>query len=348
MKKLTFLAAAALMATSAFAGDHSIKATARMSWKSTSVNSPKSSNSKITAEFAHLNFDGKLNNYTNYYLDLNLAGTEATANSSYDATSGRVYSVGVVRTLSEGLTLNLGKQGFLVGGTEIMKGAEDQYATSYFYDQTYGLNKEFGATLAKNFMGQTLSVQLSNGNALARGNNGQSKYGWAAHWAGDLMGGMIKPSVGYTVRPGLDIDTNATDNVHDYRDSSALGVGAEFNFVPTINLALDYGLLKFKKGGTATADQKANSIVAMASYKGMELITPFVKFAKDTKKLSNTGSKSNEVTTMALGLELKEAKNDPIRYHAAFSSSEDKTTSTGAKSKTTTILVGAKFDANIL
>jgi hypothetical protein len=314
-----------------------------MSWSHKDYDKTQSNKSLIAAEYAHLDFAGKLNASTTYYMDLNLAGSESAGNAAYDATSSRIDAVGVVRTLAEGLTLNLGKQGFLVGGTEIMTAGQDQYVTSNFFDKADGLTTEFGATVSKEMMGQTFSVQFSNGNATSRSNNAQTKYGYAAHWGGNLMNGMIKPSVGYTVRPAYDVDSSSTTT--DWREASMLGAGAEFNLIPTVKFAVDYGLLTAKKISSESGDSKESTIMAMAAYTGHELLTPFVKFSKDTFKPA--GTKSKDITKLGLGVEFREAKNDAIRYHAAYVSETDKPVS-GTKHTYSTILVGAKFEANIL
>jgi hypothetical protein len=79
-----------------------------MSWSHKDYDKTQSNKSLIAAEYAHLDFAGKLNASTTYYMDLNLAGSESAGNAAYDATSSRIDAVGVVRTLAEGLTLNLG------------------------------------------------------------------------------------------------------------------------------------------------------------------------------------------------------------------------------------------------
>ncbi len=335
MKKLTIVAAMALTATTAFAGDHSIKGIARMSWKHVDddVNSTPNT-SIIKAEYANLNFAGKLTGNTNYYLELNLAATSDAANN--DGTADYLDAFGVERTLAEGLTLNIGKQGLLVGGVEVGHAAEDQYITSYYFDQADGLTNELGLTLSKEMMGHTLSLQYTNGNAEDRSGK-QSQYGWAAHLAGNFGNGMVKPMIGYTVRPGG--DTN--------QDKTLMGLGAELNVIPNMQLDLDYGLVTAKKGFTVTKDQKSNTLAVLASYTGHELVTPFVKYFKDTKKTNNDGSKKEDVTGMGLGVEYREAKVDPIRWHAAYTSKETKPV-TGAKTKEIIMTVGAKFEANIL
>jgi hypothetical protein len=292
--------------------------------------------SLITAEWARVYFNGKADANTKYYMSWNVAGGGWTA--SKDATSPFIDTVGIVRTLGEGLTLNLGKQFLLFGGTETVHENVDQYITSNFWTQADALGNQFGATLAKEFAGQTLSIQTFNGNLESKAAEGQSRYGWAASWAGDLAKGMVKPSVGYTVRP----------EAASGKSRNLLGVGAQFNVVPSLVIEADYGLDTQKKAGTNNVDLKTTTIVGLVSYTGMEKVTPFAKFFKDTYKTTIAdGSKEKDVTAWGLGLELKESKEDAMRYHVAYTSAQTKPV-TGTKSTVGTIFLGAKMDLAIL
>ena len=114
MKKFTFVAAAALMASTAFAADHSLNLQGRMSWINTNRDHAKTgkvSDSRIAAETADLTFNGKLSANTTYQVGLNLAslglGTSSTdanpTKNSGDNTSDFIDTIYVTRTLAEGL-----------------------------------------------------------------------------------------------------------------------------------------------------------------------------------------------------------------------------------------------------
>jgi hypothetical protein len=364
MKKMTFIAAAALMASSAFAGDHAINLQGRMSWINTNRDTTKThlpNDSRIAAERADLTFAGKLSSNTKYTLGLNLAsmglgtsGADASpTKNSGDNTSGFIDSIYVTKTLAEGLTLDIGKRPLLGGGFEVTHLAIDEYAKSNYWTTVDSTGNQFGLTLSKEMMGHSLMLQLNNGNKdrtvpVTTGTSAsQSKMGWAAEWMGDYAHGMLKTNVGYTVIPSA----TATQS------TNLLGAGLQLN-VSKFVVEADYDLITGKKalnnGGT---DSKKSSIVGVVSYTGMETVTPFAKFMVDTYKdaavAAHYGEKTSGVTSFGLGVEFKEAKADAIRYHAVYTSSKYKYETVGGTLQGTdhtdsTILIGAKMDVNIL
>jgi len=350
MKRLGVLAAASLLTVSAMAADNTISATARMSLQSVSNDRTATgieNQSVIAAEYAKVFFGGTLNPSTKYYMTWNLTQGSITDGTDHkDATNKFVENIGIVRTFSEGLTLNLGKQQIIAGGMELTHSTADQYIQSNFSTTGNALVRQFGANVGYTVADQAFNLQLTNGNAEARGAKGQSKYGYAATWAGNF--GMIKSKVGYSVRPS---------GVATSGDVSLLGAGLQFNLSQFV-VEADYGVVTTKKGSTNTADMVSNSIAATASYTGHDLLTPFAKFVSDTNKTNDDGSKNNTVTGFGLGVEYKEAKADAVRYHVVYSSAETKyetaamaTTAglvSGTKKTVGTILVGAKFSTSLL
>ncbi len=339
MKKLTFVAAAALMATSAFAGDHSINLQGRMSFVNRDRDikkTAKPSDSRIEAERADLTFAGKLTANTKYTVGLNLAASDGAATS--DNTNNYIDSIYVTRTLAEGLTLDIGKRGLLGGGFEVTHGAIDQYAKSNYWTTVDTTGNQFGLTLDKEFMGHHVMVQLSNGNKGRQVNseNSQSRMGWAAEWLGSYANGMVKSNVGYTVVP------STTSN----QSTDLLGAGLQFN-VTNFVIEADYGVVTSVKAATGNKDKKTTSIVGSVAYTGMETLTPFAKVISETKKQNTDGSKSDEIMAFGLGVEYKEAKTDAIRYHAVYTSEGHKPVGS-TKYTNSTIMLGAKIDVNVL
>lgn len=346
MKKIGVLAVASLLSVGAMAADNTIGLTARMSWKSTDNDYTKTgtpNQSVITAEFAKVNFGGTLNSSTKYYMLWNLTQASLTdATNHQDGTNKFVEKVGIVRTLGEGLTLDLGKQAIIAGGMELTHSSADQYAQSNFSQTGNDLSKEFGANLGYTVSGQSFNLQLTNGNATAKATAGQSKYGYAATWAGTF--GSVGTKVGYTVRP---------TGVGTAGDRSLLGAGLSFK-LPEFVVEADYGLDTTKKGSATTADAKTNSMVLVAAYTGHENFTPFAKYFSDVYKTNANGSKFKTVDAFGLGVEYKEAKADPIRYHAVYTSAATKYEAAGSlvspntKATVSTIFVGAKFVTSLL
>jgi len=343
MKKLTFVAASALMATTAFAGDHSINATGRMSWVNLNRDvkkTSKPSDSRIKAEVADLVFAGKLTGNTTYTLGLNLAQSNATADK--DVATKFIDTVYVTRTLAEGLTLDVGQRPLLGGGFEVTHGTADQYVTSNYWNTVDTTGAQFGLTLTKEFMGHSLMAQVSNGNkdrVISVNSNeveSQSRYGYAFEWMGSYANGMVKSNVGYTVVP----------STTSKQSTNLLGAGLQFNLSKMV-VEADYGVVTSVKAATGNKDKETTSMTAVLAYTGMETLTPFAKVISQEEKQAADGSKSDKVMTIAVGFEYKESKADNIRYHAAYAS-EGHTPTGGTKYTNSTIMVGAKFDANIL
>jgi hypothetical protein len=350
MKKFTLIAAT-VASVSAFAGDHSITATGRMGWNYNDNDIKKtgtSNDSKIAADYGKVKFAGSLNKETKYVLTTNLTQAAIASTSRYDGTNDFIDELYITRNLMEGLNLTLGKQVPLFGTVEFSHDEVDLYLKSGFWNEASGIVKNrFGATLAKEVAGQTFSLAMFNGN-LNNNATKQSKYGYAVQWLGSLANGMIKPNVGYTV--------DRTTRIGG--DNTYLGAGLQFNLPASIVFEADYGLQTQKKAAT-NADKKLSSIVGNLSYTGFETVTPFAKVVLDTKKDQSNGSKTYDKTGIAAGLEYKASKEDAIRYHVVY---QNETTTyasnaiglangllaNNAKTSAQSIMVGAKFEANIL
>ena len=358
MKKFT-IAAAALMATSAFAGDHSINLQGRMGWINTNRDQAKTglpSDSRIQAEVLDLLFTGKLTSNTTYQVGLNLAASSDATVTGDDATSKYIDTIYITRTLADGLTLDIGKRNLLGGGFEVTHGTVDQYAKSNYWTTVDNTGPQFGATLSKVFGGHTVMAQLSNGN-LTRTSGGtgsdnvsQSKYGYAAEWLASWSD-MVKTNVGYTVVPVW--KPTATPNPVT-KDTTLLGAGLQLNVAKFV-VEADYGIVTAKKElNSSVTDAKTTSIVGSVAWTGMENLTPFAKFMVDTKKdgdvASHYGDKSETVTSFGLGVEYKESAKDAIRYHAVYTSAKHKYESWKNSTDYTAsqIFLGAKIDVNVL
>jgi hypothetical protein len=344
MKKLTIAAAAAVLATQAFAGDHTISTRGRMSWmyedRDTKTTQVKNS-SEIKAEQLYLALAGKLSANTTYNITLNLADSSTAATAGKDNTNNYIDELYITRTLAEGLNLQLGKMAVIAGGVEYVHAEEDMYSRSAFYNNAPA--NEMALVLSKEFVGQTLSLQYFNGNNERTTTNSsgttvsaQSKFGYAAQYAGSFANGLVKPNIGYTVDP-----TTRSKGPDTY-----LAGGLQFNLPASFVVEADYGLKTLKKAGTAGQDNKLNSMSALVVWSGLERFSPSVKFIKDTDK-TNNGAKVSDTTTYTAALEYKDSKEDAIRYHVAYSSAKVKPV-TGSSHTDATVLVGAKFDVALL
>lgn len=353
MKRLGVLAAASLLTVGAMAADHTISATARMGYIGRNYDVPTHVNSSaIEAEFFRINFDGVLNASTKYHFVLD----PVVANSATDTTtniSPYINELWINRSIGDATNLIVGKQKILAGSLEYWYAVPDLYTTSQFSSSTTGVpSRTAAATLAHKFMGQEFKIQLSNGNEDKRtpvttattatsvtttATKSQSKFGYAFLYKGNVMDGMIKPMVGYTVDP-----TARAGGADTY-----LAGGAQFN-VQAYTVEAEYDL-KTQKKASGTDDMTTASCVTLVRYNG-ENFMPFAKYINDLNKTAST--KTSARSAYDLGVEMKESKEDAIRYHVVYSSQSSHSTTAGVYSKDaakpTQIYAGLKFSADIL
>lgn len=343
MKRLGVLAAATLLSVGAMAADHTISATGRMGAIMRDYDVPATKNSSaIEAEFFRINFDGVLNASTKYHFVIDPTQvTTATVNDTTTNISSFINEIWINRSIGESMNLIVGKQKVLVGTNEYWASTPDVYTYSHFYngrDGTFtGVTGRTGAaTLAYKFMGHDFKAQLSNGNEDKRSplTKSQSKFGYAFLFKGNFMDGMIKPIFGYTVDP-----TARAGGPDTYLAGGAQVNAAGFTF------EADYGLKTQKNAATATTNLTTSSIVALVRHNG-DNFQPFVKFIADTNKTDSV--KSFERTAFDLGLEMKEVKDDSVRYHVVYSSQSSKTAGVKDAAKPNQIYAGVKFTADIL
>ncbi len=332
MKRLGVLAVASLLSVGVMAGDNTISATTRFGAIVRNNDSATTRNSSaIEAEYLRLSFDGGLNASTKYHLVLDPVHN-ADANDTTTNISAFITEIGIVRSFGDDTSLIIGKQKVLMGAIENWYATPDVYTYSQYNSSLSG--RTGAATLAHKMMGQEFKLQLSNGNEDKRspGTKSQSKFGYAVMYKGNFMEGMIKPILGYAIDPTERKDAN-----------TYLSAGAQLN-AAMFTVEAEYGLnTKVKASGTD--DMTTSSIIALVRY-NHDNFQPFVKFIADTNK---TGSvKTTERTAFDLGLEMKEVKDDAVRYHIVYSSQTGKTSGVKNTEKPSQIYAGLKFTANFL
>lgn len=349
MKMLSAVAVVAtLLTANVFAGDHTINAVGRTGWKYTDNDSTTVANSSsFNMDYLRTTFAGAVTPSVKYYLTVDLLGS--TGNDSVDGTPTLVDEAFVTRSFATGTALTFGKKTVFVGGREFDYLNFDRYSLSRFYNATPA--NQVGLTATQEVAGQTLIAQYFNGNKQnGTGANAQSKFGYAVGWNGNLMDGMIKPIVGYTVVPeAAGASTTGAARVNK-GDDTYLGAGLQFNLPMGLTVEADYNMLTEKDAaGTVSAKQdlETTSIVGLVRY-ATERFSPFVKFISDKNETASreTGNR----TAYDIGVEMKEAKDDMIRYHVVYSGSKVETIASGVTTKTSpsSIMVGLKFDAAIL
>lgn len=358
MKKLSALAMIAILASaSTFAGDHTINAVGRAGWnyKDNDVAKTGTANSSsFNIDYLRTTFAGIVTPSVKYFLTADLLGT--TGNDAVDGTSTLVDEAFVSKNFSFGTTAIFGKKAVFIGGREYDYLNYDRYTTSYFFQATPA--NQVGLTLSHEIAGQTFMGQYFNGNkdnGKGTTTNAQSKFGWSVGWYGNIMNGLIKPVVAYTVIPeaggtnGGSTSISGTKRVNKGNDDY-LGAGLQFNLPVGLTIETDYDLFTEKDAtGTLTSkkDLKTTSIVGLVRFNG-ERLAPFAKIISDTRK--NDSVKTNSRVAYDVGVEFKESKDDAIRYHIVYSgaSVKDNINTTEVKSSPSSIMAGVKFDAAIL
>lgn len=350
MKMLAMVSViAGLISASVFAGEHTINTDARMglNYKDNDVKKTGTQNSSsFNVDYLRTTFAGAVTPSVKYSLIIELLGN--TTADDVDGTSSLIEEAFVTKTFSTATSLTLGKKAILSGGREYDHMEYDVYTYSGFYNATP--ENQVGLMVSQEIMGQIFSAQYFNGNKKnGTSVNAQSKMGYAVAWNGDLLSGMIKPIVGYTVVPEAAGAGTTVTNVNraNKGDDTYLAAGLQFNLSKDLVVEADYGLATEKDAGTSKADLKTSSIVGLVRY-STETISPFVKIISDTNKTDST--KTGSRLAYDLGVEFKEAQDDMIRYHVVYTGSNVKTNSntTEVKSSPKSILVGLMFNAAIL
>lgn len=359
MKKLSAVAiVATVFAGNVFAGDQSIKVIARGGWKYKNNDVQKTgtpNSSAFNFDYLRTKFSGELTPSVKYVLTTNLLKADQ-ANDTNEGISKMITEGYITKSFSFGTQVSFGRKTTIIGGREYDYSSSDLYSTSYFYDATPS-PYPVGITVAHEIAGQTLRAQYINGNRTTTtgtsttGTATQSKFGWALEWNGNLMEGMIKPIISYTVIPeNAGATTTKTATRVNKGNDAFLGAGLQFNLPQSIVVETDYNMLTEKDATGTTAakkDLKTESIIVHAKMNG-ENFSPFVKFISDTRK--NDSTKTDSRTAYDLGFEYKEAKEDAIRYHVVYSGASVKANinTTEVKSSPSSIMVGMKFTAALL
>ena len=332
----------ALLSTGAFAG-HNLNIGARVDLESKDQEfnkSGKASNSSF--KFTHIRFnwtgdlpvDGmtynfrwranKADNYNkNEYGDSN----------SISSTIEYAY---VTKKWDNGFKASLGKQFIVLGGREDDYSGMDVYTYSQFADN-YFLGYRNALTLGYSAMNQSVGLMIVNPNR-ANEADSERKFAYNLHWYGNLMNGMIKPIVAYSVEPASASDVNGNDK---NAEVTSLGLGAQIN-VNQMMVELDYYTgTKEKQAGTNAApkDIDSTAIVANLKYNHGDW-APFVKYIMEEEEAAT----KTEITSYDLGLEY--ALGGGNRIHAVYSS-QDFDYAAGGKTDYTATTIRIGFRANV-
>jgi hypothetical protein len=219
----------------------------------------------------------------------------------------------VTKKWDNGLSLSLGRQFIVLGGREDDYSGMEVYTYSQFADNYY-LAYRNALTIGYNTMDQSFGLMIINPNR-AQKEDSNRKFAYNLHWYGNLMDGMIKPIVAYSVEPADASDVKGTDK---NAEVTSLGLGAQIN-VNQMMVELDYYTgTKEKQAGTdqAPKDIDSTAIVANIKYNHGDY-APFVKYIMEEEEKGNLKS---EITSFDIGLEYSLGSGN--RIHAVYSSQD--------------------------
>ncbi len=159
MRKLAVLASFAV-AGSAFAMDTTMALKGRFDYQSVETKdnngttTAKDSSGELKPTYLRWAMKTKLNDTVSANMTLDFTDS---ADSVTNGVSDFVDTAYITKTLGNGLSLMVGKQGVLIGGRENDWSSRDMYTTSAFNDATLGSST--GLTLAYEVAGQSIYVQ---------------------------------------------------------------------------------------------------------------------------------------------------------------------------------------------
>ena len=246
----------------------------------------------------------------------------------------------ITKSFGPGFTATIGKQAVLIGGRENDWSSSDMYLVS-----RYNFNTPFnaiGLTVGYTVADQTFYAQhLESDNAVLT-----DKKMTGLAWYGNLMNNMINPIVSYhkigTDRPGqYDI---------------LMAAGLQFN----MNMFLveaDYLTRTNENGGFnsvgAVADAELKTMVGHVRY-NHENFRPFVKYIKEDGEgsfglVTGLTAVEQERTAYEVGLEYVPNKDEAMRYHVVYNTSEskDSTGATPTTIETDMIYAGVKWSLSL-
>jgi hypothetical protein len=330
-----------ILSLQVFAGDHSIDFGGRSDWKLRNndidkTGTPNSSSFEINYLLA--SFSGKISPTYSYFISADFLQSSSSPDI-VNGVSDFIDEAFISKTLSDGMSLSVGKKAILIGGREYDYFPYDLYTTSYFYQAT-PIN-DVGLTLTKEVGEQLWMFQFFNGNKTNVSSkpsvNTQSKFGYSVGWYGNLIDKFLKPVVAYTVVPkGVNgIRLSKGDDVY-------IGAGVQVNTPHNFVLEVDYGMLTQNHFGGEGIHQKTKSIVGLIRYTG-ENYMPFFKMISDVITLDS--NETDKRSAFDVGVEYKPSNDDLVSYHIVYTGESSKS---NVDSSPTTVTVGLKFDASLL
>lgn len=337
MRFLICVIAVALTSSSVMALDTAMALKGRFDYISTKTdeNPGKTSSGVLTTSYLRLSTDAKFNETTTAKITLDFQDSNTKDNGLNDL----VDEAYITKTFGN-LSFMVGKQFPMIGGRENDYATKDIYVKSTFSANNVPYNLT-GITAGYTFADQNIYVQYLQQKTSDQTPFTDKKYVGITYY-GNFMNKMIMPILSYhkagTARAGA-YDTLGT-------------AGIRFN-VASFIIEADYLMVEQESLGAVNNDAKLTSVVTHVRYV-TENFQPFAKYITEDGKKGYasivSGAVDSERTAWEVGLEYIPNKDEDMRYHVVYNSSESKKTAAAPTSKKEEqkLYAGLAFNFNIL
>ncbi|MGE5085517.1 MAG: hypothetical protein ACM3MG_04400 [Bacillota bacterium] len=301
---------------------------------------------KFYLQTGRADFQGKLNEDTNYRLRWRFAGKDQATLQKRDNTFQDIDYAYVANKMADSLlTLTIGKFGADIGGFEGNNSGAEMYFTSEAYSGTSylggyaagGAPKTLtgftnllyytGAKLAFNFADQEINLQASNVDT----NNGRI----AAANAGDhtvdgtntgkLNQNQALYAIAWKGKFGDNWQVRAS--YHTMKTEPAVGLDGKIDYIALGGqfqneswlIQLDYLMNTYKETSSAeTGTDNLSSLVASGKWMFDDNWAAILKLTYSMEKFDDSTSADNKYTSGGVAFEYKPKKEDTFRYHIAY------------------------------
>ncbi len=361
MKRYTSLMLTAMLAgPSAFA---SLNLDFRTDLRSQTYNTDAATDNTnyFNVKTGRLDYQGKMSEDMNFRVRAAF-NKNATATNNENVQTAVEYAY-VTNKMTDALALTVGRYNSDVGGFEGMTSGADLYMTSAGY---LGLASSNLATVAYSSTTSATNIASSSKYLYITGARLAYKF-MDTHEVALQIANPIVTSATTRLTTGLVVKGSCMDKSLNYvvnylsagaataapgKDENVNLIGAGVTYLFANNLiGTDMLMNQYKRNPTATtsATEKSTTNNVTYAYKGLETITPMLKYSQTVESPDSATSANKTTTTgMSAVAEYQPKKDQMVRYHVAYSQLSDKTDSVSATPSQTEILVGMRFNGDFL
>jgi hypothetical protein len=321
--------------------------------------------SSFNAKTARLDYQGKLSDEISFRtrVALNKDGTNASGTNDAGLQKAVEYAY-ATHKLTDSLSLTAGRYASDIGAWEGITPGADLYMVSAGFSGSGATSTTMGAStatkvsasnsylyitgakLAYKMESQDVSLMAANPvNAVsATGtDNAQSRLMTGVVYKGGFLEKSLNLVASYHTVGTPTTASGKDDNL------SFVGLGITYLFSENM-VGIDNLMNTYKRTvGTNTRSENSSTMNVTYAYKGLETITPMLKYSQTTETPdSATSANKIVVTGTSAVMEYKPAKDQIYRYHVAYSMLSDKTDGATLTPAQTEILAGMRINADFL